>query len=484
MAFVGPVGSGVTKSGNIFAEILQSEYNYTSFFYKVSHIIKESGHFVAEDIPDDITGEERIKKYQSVGNKLREKFGDNYLAKKCIDKIANTRLSQGGYRGNEDSLIPEPRRFVHIIDSLKHPRELEFLRIVYGDLLTLVGVFAPISVRRGRLQRDGVDRSELDKVITTDEHEGFLHGQKVRDTFHNSDFFIRNDKDNDEELREKIARFLDVLFGAEIRTPSQDEIAMHMAMSSGAKSACMSRQVGAAIYSNAGELLGVGWNDVPRFGGGLYSPEDGKNDHRCYLWGGKICHNDDRKKRLNQKILVELKEEKIISGSETQKNKVLSALLRTDIKNIIEYSRSIHAEMEAILSVARAGKNGIVGSTIYVSTFPCHNCARHIVAAGIRKVIYIEPYPKSLAKDLHNDAISEDINKQDKMVIFLQFDGVAPKNLMKYFKSGIERKKNGSKIFVSRRDATPIVQPPLDSFTLYEQKVVEELHEAESSATT
>ncbi|MDN3612645.1 hypothetical protein QWZ16_23945 [Vibrio ostreicida] len=29
-----------------------------------------------------------------------------------------------------------------------------------------------------------------------------------------------------------------------------------------------------------------------------------------------------------------------------------------------------------------------------VRLFPCHNCAKHIVASGIKRVVYVEPYPK------------------------------------------------------------------------------------------
>lgn len=483
IAFVGPMASGVTTSSQIFIDILDRDYDYKSFTYKISKIIEDSAPFVGEPLPDYILPEERIKKLQDIGNKLREKFGDNYLAKKCIHEIANNRLDHGGYREENGVLIPEVKRFVHIVDSLKHPSELNFLRMVYGDLLTLVGVFAPLEVRRMRLKNKGVAESGLDPIITTDRDEkGNVHGQKVTDTFYNSDLFIRNDKDNDVELRKKITRYLEILFATEIHSPTQDEMAMYTAMSVGSKSACMSRQVGAAIYSESKDLIGIGWNDVPKFGGGLYSPEDKQNDHRCYLWGGKICHNDDRKKKLRQKILLELKTEGVISGTEKDVSKVSAALDRTDIKSLIEYSRSIHAEMEAILSVARSGKHGLIGATIFTSTFPCHNCARHIVAAGIQKVVYIEPYPKSLATDLHNDALSESAKDEGTYVIFQQFDGVAPKNVLRYFKSGVERKTTGQKIQREKRDAKPVFQPPLDSFTIYEQKVVEELHEAESSA--
>ena len=32
---------------------------------------------------------------------------------------------------------------------------------------------------------------------------------------------------------------------------------------------------------------------------------------------------------------------------------------------------------------------------MYMTTFPCHNCAKHIIASGIINVYYIEPYAES-----------------------------------------------------------------------------------------
>ena len=60
--------------------------------------------------------------------------------------------------------------------------------------------------------------------------------------------------------------------------------------------------------------------------------------------------------------------------------------------------------MDALLSAGREGVS-TVGTRLFVTTFPCHYCARHIVGAGVYEVQYIEPYPKSLALELHNDAI-------------------------------------------------------------------------------
>ena len=81
---------------------------------------------------------------------------------------------------------------------------------------------------------------------------------------------------------------------------------------------------------------------------------------------------------------------------------------------------------------------------MYATTFPCHHCARHIVAAGIDKVVYIEPYSKSLAFELHHDAISPMLNNKPTHVVFLQYEGVAPKNMIRLFKHGSPRKSEGT----------------------------------------
>ena len=200
---------------------------------------------------------------------------------------------------------------------------------------------------------------------------------------------------------------------------------MYAAASAGAKSACLSRQVGAAIYSKDNELIGVGWNDVPRAGGGLYAEDLGMADLRCFRWGEKVCHNDKHKGLLYEDVFKALEAEGLLS-SDAKAKKVRQVLSKTDIRNLIEFSRAVHAEMEAIISVARSNKNGLVGATMYSTTFPCHSCARHIVASGIAKVVYIEPYPKSLALGLHTDAITDKETGDKEKVVFLQYEGTAP----------------------------------------------------------
>jgi deoxycytidylate deaminase len=252
----------------------------------------------------------------------------------------------------------------------------------------------------------------------------------------------------------------------------------------------MSRQVGAAIVSEDGEMIAVGWNDVPRYGGGLYNEDDQftvdtarsnvvDKDNRCFKWGGCICHNEMRRKSIVDSVVKRIADAGLIKSGSTMFD-LKAVLIGSDIDFLIEYSRSIHAEMEAILSVAREGRHSLVGSTLYTNTYPCHNCARHIVASGITQVIYIEPYLKSLAVALHHDAITEDPQEQGK-VIFRQYDGVAPRSYLRLFRPMTDRKIGGRLSRTSPTSAVPVFRVQLDSQANYEEKVIADLSNKEQT---
>ena len=185
---------------------------------------------------------------------------------------------------------------------------------------------------------------------------------------------------------------------------------MYVAYSAGLRSACLSRQVGASISDATGSVISTGCNDVPKANGGLYS-EDDAQDYRCiYMQGGK-CFNDEHKDQLANEIEKILNEE--LKDPNRAKKLIASVRKSTRLRDLLEFSRSVHAEMDAIVSIARRGGPSVTGGSLYTTTFPCHNCARHIVAAGITRVFYIEPYEKSLALELHSDAIVSDPEQSD-----------------------------------------------------------------------
>ena len=59
----------------------------------------------------------------------------------------------------------------------------------------------------------------------------------------------------------------------------------------------------------------------------------------------------------------------------------------------------LHAEANAISKVAKSG-NSSEGATLYVTASPCIECAKLIIQAGIRRVVYKDPYRLTDGVDL------------------------------------------------------------------------------------
>ncbi len=51
----------------------------------------------------------------------------------------------------------------------------------------------------------------------------------------------------------------------------------------------------------------------------------------------------------------------------------------------------LHAEANAITKVAKSANN-CEGATLYITASPCIECAKLIIQAGIRRVVYLDPY--------------------------------------------------------------------------------------------
>lgn len=254
--------------------------------------------------------------------------------------------------------------------------------------------------------------------------------------------------------------------------------------------------MGAAITTAEGDVLAVGMNEVPSQKGGPYWCGDSidERDHQRSVdpnaeHRGRIAKNIatgltneivsvPRLSALVMQVLSDLKveadEEKLTevictklnhSASLLDEQRTINAVNSSDLKAITEYGRAVHGEMDAILTCARLGIS-VRGAYLYATTFPCHNCTRHIIASGIRRVYYVEPYPKSKAHDLHSDAICFDEKEAEESgrIPFLPFIGVGPRRYLDFFSlelsSGrpIHRKGSDDKPFIpSRGDRPPRV---------------------------
>lgn len=126
---------------------------------------------------------------------------------------------------------------------------------------------------------------------------------------------------------------------------SWDEYFMGVALLSAKRSKDPNTQVGACIVNQEKRIVGIGYNGFPY----------GCND-AIFPWG-----NDKDSAELDTK-----------------------------------YPYVVHAEPNAILN----STTKLTGSTIYVTLFPCNECAKLIIQSGIKKIIYMDDKYRNLPSDI------------------------------------------------------------------------------------
>lgn len=458
-------------------ELLNQDYGYECTTIHLSKTIAElTKDLLHEEMPSGVNEYERIKFLIEKGNLLRVRFGKSVLADMAISEIFEKRGVS--VQGSSDAKL-KPMRICHIIDSVKNHHELDILKKVYRDMFYLISVFSPLPRRVHYLMHEkGMRIDDVHELIDRDSGEESDVGQRVSDTFPQAHFFLRLETDSAAVIQDRLRRFLHGVFETAIITPTAGERAMYAAASAAGNSACLSRQVGAALTDSAGEIISVGWNDVPKSGGGLYSfPVVGQDDPRCHLRGAGYCSNDNEKNNVTAEIINLLVEGGFLSYE--KKTGAFDLIRASKLKSLVEFSRSVHAEMTAIILGSQMAGDRVRGGVLYCTTYPCHLCASLIILAGIKEVFYIEPYKKSLATKLHDDAITED-EKDPSRVRIIPFDGISPERYLEFFRMTGDSRKNtgkGTKKNISKREAKPRTEVSLESLPALESLVVRRLAE-------
>jgi deoxycytidylate deaminase len=366
---------------------------------------------------------ERIQRLMDAGDLLREKLdrGDA-MALLGVLGIAAKRRDLG-----------QAKPCAFVIRQLKHPEEVSTLRRIYGDRLFVLALYSTYGERLRHLT--GLRNIEPDVakglMLRDEEDVRKAMGQRTRDTFELGDVFFRLDENASAHTQEEAERFLDLIFGRPDLSPRLHEHAMYLAYAASLRSADLSRQVGAAIANQQGDILGVGANDVPSAQGGQYWP--GKDDQRDHVRG--LDSNNEHKLKIARDVFERTQPQKI--GDSAAYDTFLRALTDSLLFDITEYGRAVHAEMDVVLSCARTGAS-TRGARLFCTTFPCHNCAKHLVDAGIVEVQYVEAYPKSMASPLHSDAIywEEDVTPDSApggKVVFKHYVGIGPRRYVDLF---------------------------------------------------
>lgn len=364
---------------------------------------------------------------------------------------------------------------VYLLRSLKHPGEIDLLRYVYGSAFFAVGVVCSAKERREVLS-DALSlfeehKSQVEDLVARDQadSDNREYGQKVRDAYELADAYVPGNRGIDVSL--EIDRFVDTIFGAPFVTPTPGEEAMFFADGASLRSAAAGRQVGATLLPVIGTPVVAGVNEVPKPGGGQYWEGDSP-DYRDFRAGRDP--NPNFVQELIQDLLVTLKNTGLLKDdlghktgpelldlAQSASESATSALKDTRVASLIEFTRCLHAEQAAIINAARGGVS-TQGATLYSTSFPCHECAKMIVGAGISEVHYIEPYPKSLVDrlfrneiDTSPDKVGDDAQVQKGgRLPFFQFTGIAPRWYSQAFRAQERRIGNKLVDFV-RSEANP-----------------------------
>jgi deoxycytidylate deaminase len=456
------IGATGTDLGDVSRSLIHAldRHDYKAVSIRLSDLITR---YALDDAPLAKFEDDRVEQAMARGTALRERFGHgDGVARLAIAEIATERAKITG-----DKETPAPRT-AYILRGLKHPSEVKTLRIIYKDSAHVISVYEPKSVRlqrvfekikksrRPKLARptdaDASDwKNRAEQLIDRDEDERRRPlGQHLQNTFHLADLFVVKGLKT-KPLMEQLERYTGLLFGARFVTPTLDEVGSFQAQAAGYRSADLSRQVGAVITLPDGPQITSGYNEVPAAGGGHFVEDFQTSDcdHRDYT--SEMDASAAAKHEIIEEIFDTLRSAQWLTpdlcelnARELTNRALIAPIVEKDgdnpiladahVNDLLEFGRCVHAEMSALMEAARKGR-AVEGATLYCTTFPCHMCARHIIAAGISRVVYIEPYQKSQAKVLYPDSVSVDgaDGCDPKSVRFEPFFGVAPRRFLRMF---------------------------------------------------
>lgn len=209
-AVVGPVGAGSSRAISALKRALEAG-GYTPSAIKASDRIREWAKAREIQLPDPenktLSG---VSRMQDLGDQMREN-DKSAVARAIIQEIAKTRASAMGKSYTPGEVIePDAVKRAYLIDSIRHPAEIQLLRRTYGHAFAVVGVVCQESERERRVlekyftgpQRlqEANKKAAGDFIKRDSDDPDKKHGQHVGDAFHQADYFIDNTRSDPEDV--------------------------------------------------------------------------------------------------------------------------------------------------------------------------------------------------------------------------------------------------------------------------------------------
>ncbi|MCK7459309.1 deaminase [Idiomarina aminovorans] len=480
-----PIGVSQEETINCLKSLLQ-DHNWHYQVVSTSNLIlnkpSEAENYLPEAGCTAFRLLEKQKKYQKKLNK--ENPFNSISASLAIDRIKSSR--EDNQKFCKENAKPGT---VYLVTNLSESKDSDCLKSLYKEGFFQFGLTSSPESRRKNLNRvlDSLKYSTNPENEFANKVAESLEKNEISKVFVQSDFFVNTE----ENLKSTIERFIDLILGAPNISPTAEEHSMFMAFMSSVNSADLSRQVGAVITSKENDIIATGSNDVQKSGGGKYWPDETYlplteentnvfNDKRDAALGYDANSREiyELSKQIAQSLIFNSRIKTSEADASLKEEEIVKVLReKTRLKDLTEFGRVVHAEMSALMSALRIGAD-VKGTTLFCTTFPCHNCAKHIIASGVSKVVYIEPYAKSKATELHDDAISIEECTPGK-VTFLSFTGVGPNRYLDLFStmglgsSGRIKRKDADAqaIFTKKGEYTnPRIKTPLEIYSLSENQ--------------
>lgn len=311
-----------------------------------------------------------------------------------------------------------------VIDSLRNPFEVHYFRERYSAFY-LMSITTDEANRKNNLHQEGYDIDEINQL------DGIEYPSKRKDISHSyysqdvekcvelSDIHIAHNnqkKDLNDDLKRQLVHFVSLILHPGLTQPTHEERLMQIANVAKLNSGCISRQVGAVVTDKNFSVKAIGWNTVAKG----QTPCALRTLTNLYNRNDLSAFSKFEKEDIEFRQKVELYYEQY-----NKKKNCLNGIPLTycfkDIYTVIKgeknqvHTRSLHAEENAFLQLAKYGSEGIDGGYLFTTASPCELCAKKAYQLGISKIFYIDIYP--------GISFSHIIQAGERKIDLIQFKG-------------------------------------------------------------
>jgi len=203
-------------------------------------------------------------------------------------------------------------------------------------------------------------------------------------------------------LKLQILKLIALIQQPGIVTPTYIERIMQIAHTTKLNSGCISRQVGAVVTDASFSVKGIGWNDVPQgqapcANRDLRDLTDGEKKDFTQFELGKTDHKYEDEKSFNERIKDDFnKYSKDLE--ENLEGRPCAYCFKTfhnnyEGKDNQVHTRSLHAEENAMMQIAKNGGQGLYNGNLFTTASPCELCSKKAYQLGIKNIFFIDLYP-------------------------------------------------------------------------------------------